>query len=102
MPWVCLCNNFFEVSHDLRDNLERSDALLLVYDQGPVTQVRRFITEFRKSKAGDDVRAGRIAVCQPHEDRMALGIAAPDLEIFVTPEPCSESCAEQITEAFKP
>ena len=90
------------MSQDLRDNLGRSDALLLVYEEGPVTQVRRFITEFHKSQAEDDARPSRLAVCQPHEDRMAVGIAAPDLEIFVTGEPCSESCAQQFVQAFKP
>ncbi len=91
-----------EVSRDLRDHLERSDALLLVYDRGPLTQVRRFVTEFRKSRAESDAGAGRIAVCQPHQDRMALGIAAPDLEILVTSEPCPASCAEQFAQVFKP
>ena len=90
-----------EVSEDLRDNLKRSDAVLLVYERGPVTQVRQFITEFRKSKAEDGARPGRIAVCQPDPDPMALGITAPDLEVFVTGGACSESCARQFLEAFK-
>ncbi len=91
-----------EVSKDLRDHLGRSSALLLVYDRGPIAQVRRLVNEFRKRRAEDAREPGRIAVCQRHEDRLALGMAAPDLEIFVTPEPCSDSCARQFVEAFIP
>jgi hypothetical protein len=83
-----------DIRRDLNENLDGCDAVLLLFENGPRTQVRHFISEYRRSLARRDVPPVRFALCQTDPDPLAVGMAHPDLEIIIARQPCDRGCVD--------
>jgi hypothetical protein len=91
-----------EIRRDLNENLDSCDAVLLLYEKGPKTQVRHYITEYRRSLARRETPPKRFALCQPHPDPLAVGMAHPDLQVIVAEQPCDRCCADDFLAGLHP
>jgi hypothetical protein len=84
-----------EITRDLHDNLESCDAVLLVYREGPRTQVRQYIKEYRKHKARSKLVPNHINLCHVQAKPVDIGIRIPELHIVCEGDTCLDICVEQ-------
>ena len=80
---------------ELHDNLESSDAVLLLYRHGPSAQVRQYIKEYRKHRARSEAVPEHIHLCQAQAEPGDLGIRIPELNVICAGEACVDECVER-------
>jgi len=80
----------------MADGLADSNALVLLYRDGPLGQLRQTIREVQKLRARDDRVPDHIDICQPHPDPDATGLLDDTLNVIVTTHDCADDCADRV------
>jgi hypothetical protein len=92
------------LTRDLRSKLCLCDAVLMVYNRGPVDQVSQHLVECLKActKAPKGRTPPTIDLCQTRSDPLALGLHPKNMRIHVVEEACADDCIEWFLDGRSP
>jgi hypothetical protein len=92
-----------EIRADLEANVTGCDAVLMVYREGPLSQVRGRLLSCHKMGAKRDSPLRLLAVCvAPSEAEKPLNIHLPEMQVINASDSCVESCVEAFLQAVHP
>ncbi len=80
----------------MEEGLTESSAVVLLYRDGPLGQLRQTIREVQKLRARDERVPDHIDLCQPHADPSATGLLDDSLNVIVTAHDCADDCAAEV------
>lgn len=91
-----------EITRDLREKLMSCTGVFLIYQDGPLIQLHRQVTEFLKikSKRRKGAPEPRLDLCCSLTDASSLGINLPNMQTHVCNSNCAEECAKFLAAAL--
>lgn len=91
-----------EIRADLERNLLDCDAVLVLYGNSPVVQVREHLRYCWRMRSRREAPFKSLAVClEAREDKPDLGMRLPGMLVFDYPPPCPKSCVRRFVEALQ-
>ena len=88
------------LTRDLRDKLKLCSAVLIVYQNGPMSQIHQQFNEFLKFKARHPKNrpAPILGLCRPDGCTQSLGLHLPWMLDFPCGPDCAADCAQKVAE----
>ena len=91
-----------EIRADLERNLLECDAVLVLYGDSPVVQIREHLRYCWRMRSRREAPFKSLAVClEAREDKPDLGMRFPGMLVFDDPPPCPNSCVKRFVEALR-
>ena len=91
-----------DIRLDYEANVLNCDVVLMLYQKGPVTQVRKRLLECNRLRAKRESPFRMLAVCTDSDVIEPLNLGLPRMKVFDTPEPCPSNCVKAVLDAVEP
>lgn len=90
-----------DIRLDYEANVLNCDIVLMLYQRGPVTQVRKRLLECNRLRAKRESPFRMVAVCADSHVGEPLLLGLPNMKVFDTPEPCPSNCVKAVLDAIE-